>query len=166
MVLPSPCDQGCAAGFYVAGVNPDGTLSCIADEDTTYSAADFVVSGEQCLVTEKFIGTDALGNFICLNDANTTYSGVDFATSDQTCAPGELVEGVDASGALICVVDVNTTYSGADFALSDQGCDPSEKSPGSMRPALLFVKRISIPITRLAQVFNSQPIVLASATQQ
>ena len=122
----------CSSVQKITGVNEDGSVRCESDVDTnsTYTGADFALSGQGCSVNEVVTAIAADGSVTCTTDAdtNTTYSGADFALSGQGCSANEVVTAIAADGSVTCAADAdtNTTYSGADFALSGQGCSPGD----------------------------------------
>jgi hypothetical protein len=71
-------DWGCADGQAIKWEMAAGGWHCADDIDTntTYTGADFAVSGQACLGSDKVVGIDAAGQVVCAPDAdtNTTYA--------------------------------------------------------------------------------------------
>ncbi|HWL35208.1 MAG TPA: hypothetical protein VNQ77_03355 [Frankiaceae bacterium] len=126
----------CAPGTYLRVVAADGTPTCDADANTTYSAgfglllSNGVFSAQQgrsavnaftCGVGQYLRAAAADGTPTCATDANTTYtagtgllmSGTTIsadrsAPNAYTCPAGQYLRAIAANGAPTCAADVDT----------------------------------------------------------
>ena len=118
------CDGEDGVAVSIPWIDITGIPTDIADgdDDTTYSGADFAISGHQCNTGQVMGGIAANGLPICVFDVDTTFSG--------TCPSGYYMFGVSSSGMPMCSSDSDTTYDGDDFATSGQQCSTGQVMKG------------------------------------
>jgi hypothetical protein len=114
--LPQACSSG-----EVAKADGAGAWVCGADDNATYSGADFALSNQSCSAGQVVTGVSPAGQVTCAPDQDTTYDGTDFAISGFTCG-NQIMKGIGNTGQPVCTIDQVGSYDGGDFALSGQSC--------------------------------------------
>jgi hypothetical protein len=128
-------DWGCATGQVVKWTLGSG-WGCGDDVDvnTTYTGADFAVSGQACLGADKVAGIDPAGRILCAPDVdqNTTYAagtglvltGNSFAVDQATMTLWAQAACYDTPAELFGVLDARYAAAGhdhdADYVQKDQ----------------------------------------------
>lgn len=91
--------EGCSPGQVIASIGADGSVTCVADADTTYDAG---------------AGIDLVDGFFSID------FGAVQPLLDTTCPDGSVVSGFTDAGAIICSPDADSTYgAGLGLTLTD-----------------------------------------------